>query len=91
MLQDDIVKFVSEPASPPQLGNISVGKSKAKERREVGEGDDTIIIEDTPTRKTRRRFRSGSSCGPGLAALDCPTSPSSTILRLAWRLVYQRH
>jgi hypothetical protein len=23
------------------------GKDKAKERREVGEGDDTIIVEDT--------------------------------------------
>jgi hypothetical protein len=48
MLQDDIVKFVSEPASPPRLVNISEeGKSKAKERREVGEGDDTVIVEDT--------------------------------------------
>jgi hypothetical protein len=48
MLQDDIVKFVSEPASPPQLVNIpEERKGKAKERREVGEGDDTVIVEDT--------------------------------------------
>jgi hypothetical protein len=48
LLQDDIVKFVSEPASPPQLVNISAeGKGKAKERREVGEGDDTVVVEDT--------------------------------------------
>jgi hypothetical protein len=48
LLQDDVVKFVSEPASPPRLVNIpEEGKEKAKERREVGEGDDTIIIEDT--------------------------------------------
>jgi hypothetical protein len=48
MLQDDIVKFVSEPASPPQLVNIpEEGKGKVKERREVGEGDDTFVIEDT--------------------------------------------
>jgi hypothetical protein len=47
-LQDDIVKFVSEPASPPRLVEISdEGKGKAKERREVGEGDDTIVVEDT--------------------------------------------
>jgi hypothetical protein len=47
-LQDDIVKFVSEPASPLRLVNIpEEGKGKAKERREVGEGDDTVIIEDT--------------------------------------------
>jgi hypothetical protein len=48
LLQDDIVKFVSEPASPPRLVEIpEEGKGKAKERHEVGEGDDTVIIEDT--------------------------------------------
>jgi hypothetical protein len=48
MLQDDIVKFVSDPASPPRLVNIlEEGKGKAKERREVGEGDYTVIVEDT--------------------------------------------
>jgi hypothetical protein len=46
--QDDIVKFVSEPASPPRLVDISEeGKGKAKEHRKVGEGDDTVIVEDT--------------------------------------------
>jgi hypothetical protein len=48
LLQDDIVKYVSEPASPLRLVDIpEEGKGKAKERREVGEGDDTIIVEDT--------------------------------------------
>jgi hypothetical protein len=48
LLQDDIVKFVSDPAPPPRLVDIpDEGKSKAKERREVGEGDDTVTIEDT--------------------------------------------
>jgi hypothetical protein len=48
LLQDDIVKFVSEPASPPGLVNIpKEGKGKAKERREVGEGDDIVVVEDT--------------------------------------------
>jgi hypothetical protein len=47
LLQDDIVKFVSEPDSPPRLVNIpEEGKGKAKERREVGEGNDTVIVED---------------------------------------------
>jgi hypothetical protein len=47
-LQDDLVKFVSESASPPQLVEVlEEGKAKAKERREVGEGDDTVIVEDT--------------------------------------------
>jgi hypothetical protein len=48
LLQDDIVKFVSEPALPPRLVEIpEEGKGKTKERREVGEGDDTVIVEDT--------------------------------------------
>jgi hypothetical protein len=48
MLQVDNVKFVSEPASPLRLVNIpEEGKGKAMERREVGEGDDTVIVEDT--------------------------------------------
>jgi hypothetical protein len=47
-LQDDVVKFVSEPVLPPRLVEIpDEGKEKAKERREVGEGDDTVVVEDT--------------------------------------------
>jgi hypothetical protein len=47
-LQNDVVKFVSEPALPPSLVEIpNEGKGKAKERRKVGEGDDTIVVEDT--------------------------------------------
>jgi hypothetical protein len=47
-LQDDLKKFVSEPPPPPQEVEIpEEGKTKAKERREIGEGDDTIAIEDT--------------------------------------------
>jgi hypothetical protein len=43
-----LVKFVSEPASPPQLVEVpEEGKVKAKEQREVGEGDDTVVVEDT--------------------------------------------
>jgi hypothetical protein len=47
-LQDDLAKFVSEPASPRQLVEVlEEGKAKAKERHEVGEGDDTVFVEDT--------------------------------------------
>jgi hypothetical protein len=47
-LQDDLKKFVSEPPSPPHLVEVpEEGKTKAKERREVGEGDDTVVVEDT--------------------------------------------
>jgi hypothetical protein len=47
-LQDDIVKFVSEPSSPPRLVEIpDDGKAKVKEHCEVSEGDDTVVVEDT--------------------------------------------
>jgi hypothetical protein len=48
LLQDDIAKFVSDPTPPPRLVDVlKEGQSKMKERREVGEGDDTFTIEDT--------------------------------------------
>jgi hypothetical protein len=47
-LQDDLKKFVSEPPSSPQLVEVpEEGRAKTKERRKVGEGDDTVIVEDT--------------------------------------------
>jgi hypothetical protein len=47
-LQDDLVKYISESASLPQLVEVpEEGKAKAKERCEVGEGDDTVVVEDT--------------------------------------------
>jgi hypothetical protein len=47
-LQDDLKKFVSEPLPPPQEVKIpEEGKTKAKEQREVSEGDDTVVVEDT--------------------------------------------
>jgi hypothetical protein len=71
-LQDDVVKFVSKSASPPRLVQIpDEGKGKAKERREVGEGDDTVVVEHTSdeddgeTLQERFQLRSRFS-GPGL-------------------------
>jgi hypothetical protein len=47
-LQDDLKKFFSEPPPPPQEVEIpEEGKTKPKEWREVGEGDDTVVVEDT--------------------------------------------
>jgi hypothetical protein len=41
------VKYISDPPSPPQPEDVpEEGKGKVKERREVGEGDDTVTIED---------------------------------------------
>jgi hypothetical protein len=52
-LQDDLKKFISETPSPPQLVEVpKEGKAKAKERREVGEGDDTVVVEDTSDEET---------------------------------------
>jgi hypothetical protein len=47
-LQDDLKKFVSEPPLPPQEVEVpEEAKTKSKERREAGEGDDTFVVEDT--------------------------------------------
>jgi hypothetical protein len=47
-LQDDLKKFVSEPPPLPQEVEIpEEGKTKAKERWEVGEEDDTVVVGDT--------------------------------------------
>jgi hypothetical protein len=88
-LQDDIVKFVSEPVSPPRLVEIpEEGMGKAKEHREVGEGDDTVVVEDTSDEddeeKLQERFqlRSRFSC-PGLPNVpliqDPPTSLEASL------------
>jgi hypothetical protein len=88
-LQDDIVKFVSEPASPPRLVEIlEEEKSKAKERHEVSEGDDTVVVEDTSdedddeTLQERFQLRSRFS-RPGLPNVpliqDPPTSLEASL------------
>jgi hypothetical protein len=88
-LQDDVVKFISEPASPPRLVEIpDEGKGKAKESREVGEGDDTVVVEDTSeeddeeTLQERFQLRSRFS-RPGLPHVplvqDPPTSPEASL------------
>jgi hypothetical protein len=45
-VQDDVKRFISEPQPPPS--RIEAPKEgKVKERCEVGEGDDTVVVEDT--------------------------------------------
>jgi hypothetical protein len=71
VLQDNILKFVSEPASPPRLVKIpDEGKGKAKERREVDEVYDTVVEDtsnedDEETLQERFQLRSRFS-RPGL-------------------------
>jgi hypothetical protein len=88
--QDDLAKFVSEPVSPPQLVEVlDEGKAKAKERREVGEGDGTVVVEDTSeeddneeTLQERFQLRSRFS-RPGLPHIplvqDQPTSLEASL------------
>jgi hypothetical protein len=85
LLQNYIVKFVSEPASPPRLVEIpEEGKGKAKERRVVGKGDDTIIIEDTSdeedeeTLQERFQLRSRFS-RPGLPNVSLIQDPPTSL------------
>jgi hypothetical protein len=64
------------------------GKSKAKERREVGEGDNTVIVEDTSdeedeeTLQERFQLRSRFSCPrlPNVPLInDPPTSLEASL------------
>jgi hypothetical protein len=84
-LQDDVVKFVSEPALPPQLVEIpDEGKGKAKEPHEVGEGDDTVVVEDTSdeddgeTLQERFQLRSRFS-RPGLPHVPLVQDPPTSL------------
>jgi hypothetical protein len=88
-MQDDLTKFVSVPTSPPRLVDIpEEGKGKGKECREVGEGDDTITIEDTSDEEDREtlqeRFQLRSRFSrPGLPNVplidDPPTSLEASL------------
>jgi hypothetical protein len=85
-LQDDFKRFVSEPQPPPQGIEIpKEGKAKAKERREIGEGDDTVIIEDMSddddneeTLQDRFQLRSRFS-RPGLPHLPLVQDPLTSV------------
>jgi hypothetical protein len=84
-MQDDIAKFVSDPTPPPRLENIpEEGQSKVKERREVGEGDDTVTIEDTSdeddgeTLQERFQLRSRLS-RPGLPHVPLVDDPPTSL------------
>jgi hypothetical protein len=84
-LQDDVVKFVSEPASPPRLVEIpDEGKGKAKERRKVGEGDDTVVVKNTSekddeeTLQERFQLRSRFS-RPGLPHVPLVQDPPTSL------------
>jgi hypothetical protein len=86
VLQDDLKTFVSETPPPPQEVEIpEEGKTKAKERREVGEGDDTIVVEDMSdedddeeTLQDRFQLRSRIS-RPGLPHVPLVKDPPASL------------
>jgi hypothetical protein len=86
VLQDDLKKFVSDPSPPPQEVEIpEEGKTKAKERHEVGEGDDTVVVEDTSdedddeeTLQVRSQLRSRFS-RPGLSHVPLVQDPPASL------------
>jgi hypothetical protein len=87
------VKFVSEPTPPLQLvevpkeGRAMAKRSGAKLAKETTQ----LSLKTRPRRTTMKKCcRSASSCGQGLAALDCRTFISFRIRLLAWRLVCPR-
>jgi hypothetical protein len=79
-------KFVSEPPPPPQEVEIpEEGKTKAKERREVGEGDESVVVEDTSdedddeeTLQDRFQLRSRFS-RPGLPHVPLMQDPPASL------------
>jgi hypothetical protein len=84
-MQDDLTKFVSDPASPPRVVVISEeGKGTDKECREVGEGDDTVTIENTSdeedggTLQERFQLRSRFS-RPGLPHIPLVEDPPTSL------------
>jgi hypothetical protein len=86
-LQDDLKRLVSESQPPPQGIEIpKEGKAKAKERREVSEGDDTVIVEDTSeddddddvTLQDRFQLRSRFS-RPGLPLVPLVQDPPTSL------------
>jgi hypothetical protein len=85
-LQVDLKKFISELQPPPQEVEIpEEGKTKAKEQREVGEGDDTVVVEDTSdedddeeTLQDRFQLRSRFS-RPGLPHVPLMQDPPASL------------
>jgi hypothetical protein len=85
-LQDDLAKFVFAPVSPHQLVEVpEEGKTKAKERCEVGEGDDIVVVEDTSDEDDdeetlQDRFQLGSRFSrPGLPHIPLIQDPPASL------------
>jgi hypothetical protein len=78
-------RFVSEPQPPPQEVEIpEEGKAKAKERRDVGEEDDTVVVEDTSDEDDNKetlqdRFQLSRFSRPGLPHVPLVQDPPASL------------
>jgi hypothetical protein len=80
-----VKRFISEPQPPPSGIEVPM-EGKVKERREVGEGDDTVIVEDASddddedeeTLQDRFQLRSRFS-RPGLPHVPLVQDPSASL------------
>jgi hypothetical protein len=85
LAQDDVRRFISEPQPPPSGIEIPTVE-KVKERRVVGDGDDTVIVEDTSddddededTLQDRFQLRSRFS-RPGLPHVPLVQDPPASL------------
>jgi hypothetical protein len=85
LAQNDVRRFVSEPQPPPSGIEIPALR-KVKERREVGEGDNPVIVEDTSdddeedeeTLQDRFQLRSRFS-RPGLPHVPLVQDPPASL------------
>jgi hypothetical protein len=70
LLQDDLTKFVSDPASPPRLVDIpEEGKAKG------GVGDDTVTIEDTSNEEDGETLQERFQLWSRFSRLGLPNVP----------------
>jgi hypothetical protein len=78
-----VKRFISEPQPPPSGIEIPM-EGKAKERREVGEGHDTVVVKDTSddedeeTLQDRFQLRSRFS-RPGLPHVPLVQDPPASL------------
>jgi hypothetical protein len=81
---DDVKRFISEPQPPPSGIEVPM-EGKAKERREISEGHDTVVVEDTSdddedeeTLQDRFQLRSRFS-RPGLPHVPLVQGPPASL------------
>ena len=70
-------KYISVPPSPPRLEGQALGKAepKGKERREVGEGSDAVVIEDSSDDEDEETLQQRFQLRSRFSRAGMPNSP----------------